>query len=100
MITPGIRDEASPVISRPADAAEQRTEHAVRELFKPVNGKAEDPLRLFGLLALPPCCPRRMLRFPGWPGVGVTLDREAEDPVSFLLIAGHKSASEMAGHRQ
>jgi hypothetical protein len=88
------------VIFRPADAAEQRTEHVVRELFKPVNGKAEDPLRLSALLGLPPCCPRWMLRLPGWPGVGVTLEREAEDPVSFLLIAGHKSASEIAGHRQ
>jgi hypothetical protein len=40
-----------------------------------------------------------MLRLPGRPGVGVTLEREAEDPVSLWLIAGHKSASEIAGHR-
>jgi hypothetical protein len=88
------------VISRPADAAKQRTEHVVRELLKPVNGKAEDALRLPALLALRPCSPRRILRLPGWPGIGVTLEREAEDPVSLFLTAGHKSASEIAGHRQ
>jgi hypothetical protein len=91
---------ASPVIFRPADAAEQRTEHIVRELPEPVNGKTEDALRLSARLALRRCCPRRMVRLPGWPGVGVALEREAEDPVSLLLIAGHKSASGIAGHRQ
>jgi hypothetical protein len=95
-----MRDGVSPVISRPADAAEQRTEHVVRELFKPVNGKAEDPLRLSALLALPQCCPRRVLPLPSRPGVGVALERDAEDPVSFLLIAGHKSASKIARHRR
>jgi hypothetical protein len=79
---------ASPVISSPADAAQQRTQHVVRELFKPVNGKAEDALRLSALLPLRPCCPRRMLRLPGWPGIGMTLEREAEDPISLFLIAG------------
>jgi hypothetical protein len=88
------------VISGPADAAQQRAEHVVRELLEPVDGKAEDPLRLSALLPLGPRCLRRMLPLPGWPGVGVTLEREAEDPVSFLLITGHKSASEAAGHRQ
>jgi hypothetical protein len=88
---------ASPVISGPADAAQQRAEHVVRELLEPVDGKAEDPLRLSTLLALGPRCLLPMLPLPGWPGVGVTLEREAEDPVSLLLIAGHKSASEIAG---
>ena len=95
----GYRIVASPVISGPADAAEQRTEHVVRELLKPVNGKAEDALRLSALLALRPCCLRRMLRLPGWPGIGMTLEREAEDPISLFPITGHKSASEIAGHR-
>jgi hypothetical protein len=88
------------VISSPADAAQQRAEHVVRELLEPVNGNAEDTLRRSALLALRPCCLRRMLRLPGWPGVGVTLEREAEDPVSLFLIAGHRFASEIAGHRQ
>jgi hypothetical protein len=81
------------VTSRPADAAEQRTEHVVRELLKPVNGKAEDALRLPALLALRPRL-RRMLRLPGRPGGGVALEREAEDPVSLLVITGHKPASD------
>jgi hypothetical protein len=84
------------VVSGPADAAQQRAEHVVRELLEPVSGKAKDSLRLFARLALSPPRQRRMLPLPGWPGVGVTLEREAEDPVSFLLIAGHKSASEIA----
>jgi len=88
------------VISSPADAAQQRPEQFVRELLEPVNGNAEDPLRLFARLALRPCCPRRMLRLPGWPGIGVTLEREAEDAISLFLIAGHRSASEIAGHPQ
>jgi hypothetical protein len=41
-----------------------------------------------------------MLRPPGWPGIGVKLEREAEDPISLLPIAAHKFASEIAGHRQ
>jgi hypothetical protein len=84
------------VISDPADSAQQRAEHVVRELLEPVNGKAEDPLRLPARLVLAPRCLLRTLRLPGWPGVGVTLEREAEDPVSLFLIAGHRSASEIA----
>jgi hypothetical protein len=94
----GGRD--SPVISRPADAAQQGPEHVVGELVEPVNRNAEDTLGFPALLALGPCCPGRMLWLPGWPGVGVALDREAEDPVSLFPITGHKSASEIAGHRQ
>jgi hypothetical protein len=88
------------VISSPPDAAQQRAEHVVRELLEPANGKAEDALRLCALLALGLCCPRRMLPLPAWPSVRMTLEREAEDPVSLFLIAGHKSASEIAGHRR
>jgi hypothetical protein len=87
------------VISSPADAAQQRPQHVVRELVEPVNGNAEHPLRLSTLMALGPCCLWRMLRLPGWPGVGMAPDREAEDPVSLFPIAGHKYASEIAGHR-
>ena len=90
---------ASPVISPPADAAQQRPKHLLRELVEPVNGNAEDALRLPARLALGLCRSRRMLRLPGWPGVGVALDREAEDPVSLFPVAGHKYASEVAGHR-
>jgi len=95
MIAPG---PASPVIPDPADAAQQWAEHVVRELLEPVNGNAEHPLRLSARLALGPCPLRPMLRLPGWPGVGVTLEREAQDPVSLSPIASHRSASEIAGH--
>ena len=99
-----------PVISRAPDAAQQRAQHLIGELPEPVSGKAKDPLRFPGLRprlrfsglrpALGLRCLRRMLGLAGRPGVRVTVHREAENPVSLFPVAGHRSASEVAGRRQ
>jgi hypothetical protein len=72
-----------------APDAAQQAQHLVGEPVEPVSRKAEDPLRLRALRTAKRA--RRMPRFAGPPDIGVTVHREAKDPVPLFAIAGHGS---------
>jgi hypothetical protein len=79
------------------DGMYQRTERVAAGPPKPVNGKAKDTLRLIGpprrarLIARPGVCGRPKCTAPHAP------HWEAKDTGSLFPIAGHRSASEVAG---